>query len=753
MNITENLARISNAKNGIKRALRDKGISVNDSALLDEYPALIDSIGLVNVYKDLYDLRTYNGTNMKGLFYYYNNPELDLSGLDVSQAKDISYMFAYCSSSVNINGWNTSNVTNMESMFWNFSGSVDVSKLDTSNVTNVSNMFNYANTDNIILTGLSFPSATSLSYMFNSAKGTILDLSSWDISNIKNMNNMFNGNLEKIDLTGWDTNKVTDMGYMFNQYNNPLKELIIPDWDMTNVTSSSNFMSPSYMTKLKLIDLSRSNDLTITKIASFLPTRTVTTFGTVLVPYDTSQEAYDALVAKYWAPIGAAMAPVLTSIEIVAELDEIMPGDSTKVFIGACEPWNADPSKVELVLVSDSSIATMDGNEVTSTGVLGDIVLEARIKDTQEVIGTKTIAVSETDSYPNIIKFRGTSTPNSNNYILVNGTSSSNRVLLSKMDYNAVSGIYTYDVGEPIISIRFNGYGGTSIGGNTCTEVVKVNTSNMTSMEKMCNDCPLLTFVNAEKWDTSKVTNMAYMFSGCNELQYLNLSNFDMTNVINSNNMIDIGRKKLHTIRLDNCNNTTISKIINSSGFPTNTIEGVTRTIYCKGANAAGLATPINWEFNFIDGVTPEILLYVPGQFREIESVGKVETIVNESHTDLSYMFYGCSNLISVNTEDWDTSNVTTMTMMFKNCHSLTSLDLSNWDMSNVTSVGNMFSDCDSLHTLHLDNCSYDTINKIITSYNFPTNVIEGVTRTIYCKEENAAGLTAPTNWVFSYVD
>ena len=64
-----------------------------------------------------------------------------------------------------------------------------------------------------------------------------------------------------------------------------------------------------------------------------------------------------------------------------------------------------------------------------------------------------------------------------------------------------------------------------------------------------------------------------------------------------------------------------------------------------------------------------------------------------------------------------------------------------------------MFSGCTSLHTLRLDNCSNDTISKIIASGGFPTNAIEGVTRTIYCKEENAAGLTAPTNWVFSYVD
>jgi hypothetical protein len=67
--------------------------------------------------------------------------------------------------------------------------------------------------------------------------------------------------------------------------------------------------------------------------------------------------------------------------------------------------------------------------------------------------------------------------------------------------------------------------------------------------------------------------------------------------------------------------------------------------------------------------------------------------------------------------------------------------------------MGYMFSGCSKLHTLRLDNCSNDTINKIITSSGFPIKTIEGVTRKIYCKEENAAGLTAPTNWIFEYID
>lgn len=650
MTIADQINRLNNAKANIKQAIENKGVEVSDTALLDEYPALISSIPMEGgdpYYEELYNLRTNNGANMDGMFARTSG-ELDLRRVDVSNVTSMQFMFDNSSASVNIDGWDTSNVTSMYYMFNYFTGSIDISKLDTSKVTNVGYIFYYVNTDNIILTGLSFPKCTKLENMFNSASGTTLDLSSWDISNITNMSSMFAGSFKKIDLTGWNTSNVTNMSSMFYKYSNPLEELIIPDWDMTNVTSSNSFMYTSNMTNLKLIDLSRSNDATITKIASFLPTRTATTFGTVLVPENTSQEVYDALVAKYWAPIGAAMAPVPTSCNIVAELDEIMPGKSTKVYIGACELWNADPSKVELVLASDSSIATMtDDNEVISTGVLGDIVIEARIIDTQEVIGTKTISVSETDSYPNLVKFRVASTPNSYSTIVtVNG----NNKKLSALTYDSLTDIYSYDAGVPITSIKFSS-------SSNISELIKLNTSNIENMEKVFYDCKSLTTLDVNNWNTSNVynmygvfyncykltsidvsnwntnnvTTMSYMFNNCElleeldlskwntsnvhymsemfdncySLKVLNLSNFDMNNAITNSSDMFRNCNSLHTLRLDNCDYKTIYAIVNYAGFPTNAIDGVTRTIYCKEENIVGdwgeLVAPTNWVFSYVD--------------------------------------------------------------------------------------------------------------------------------------------------------
>ena len=126
------------------------------------------------------------------------------------------------------------------------------------------------------------------------------------------------------------------------------------------------------------------------------------------------------------------------------------------------------------------------------------------------------------------------------------------------------------------------------------------NTSNVTNMNYMFSNCLSLTELDLSNWDTSNVDFMIEMFSYCESLTELNLSNWDTSNV---DFMIDMftGCNSLHTLRLDNWNKDTINKIITSEGFPTNTISGKTRTIYCKRANAQGLTPPTNWVFSYVD--------------------------------------------------------------------------------------------------------------------------------------------------------
>ena len=240
-------------------------------------------------------------------------------------------------------------------------------------------------------------------------------------------------------------------------------------------------------------------------------------------------------------------------------------------------------------------------------------------------------------------------------------------------------------------------------------DVSHFNTSETINMSSMFNNCAGLTEINISDWDINNVTNMSSMFANCRSLIMLDLRNWDISTAVDSyNNGVNVDNmfqncNSLQELHLENCNNFTISKIINSSNFPVGNI-GTPRIIYCKYRNIGNLEVPDGWEFNCIDLPAPDVPIYEVGQFRNNATIEVVETAVTPDHKDLSYMFYGCTALKSINTKVWYVDNVTNMNYMFCDCKSLTELDVSNWITYNISNVQNMFNGCESLTSLDLSN-------------------------------------------------
>ena len=155
-----------------------------------------------------------------------------------------------------------------------------------------------------------------------------------------------------------------------------------------------------------------------------------------------------------------------------------------------------------------------------------------------------------------------------------------------------VDDIYGLDVGEPITQLRF--YSGSNV-----SEIIELDVSSMTNMADMFNGCTSLRHVNASNWVTPNVLEANCMFFNCTGLEVVEISNWDTSGMRNCGPFI--GCTNLHTIRMDNCSNATISMITGTGDFPTNVIDGVTRTIYCKQANTNKLEAPKNWVFEFVD--------------------------------------------------------------------------------------------------------------------------------------------------------
>ena len=72
-------------------------------------------------------------------------------------------------------------------------------------------------------------------------------------------------------------------------------------------------------------------------------------------------------------------------------------------------------------------------------------------------------------------------------------------------------------------------------------------------------------------------------------------------------------------------------------------------------------------------------------------------------------MFYGCSQLTSLDVTHFNTEKVTNMLQMFTDCRSLTSLDITNFNTANVANMGSMFYGCSSLTSLDVTN--FNTAN------------------------------------------
>ena len=79
----------------------------------------------------------------------------------------------------------------------------------------------------------------------------------------------------------------------------------------------------------------------------------------------------------------------------------------------------------------------------------------------------------------------------------------------------------------------------------------------------------------------------------------------------------------------------------------------------------------------------------------------------------MSWMFYYCSKLTSLDLSCLNTSNVTNMMSMFMYCEGLTVLNLGDLDTHNINNMAQMFSNCRGLTSLNLQN--FDTSN--VTSY------------------------------------
>ena len=97
----------------------------------------------------------------------------------------------------------------------------------------------------------------------------------------------------------------------------------------------------------------------------------------------------------------------------------------------------------------------------------------------------------------------------------------------------------------------------------------------------------------------------------------------------------------------------------------------------------------------------------------QLLSITGMEYLNTSEVTDMSGMFAGCQNLISLDVSGFNTAKVTNMESMFYQCNSLTSLDVSNFNTAKVTNMESMFEYCQSLTSLDVSNFNTSNVTNM----------------------------------------
>lgn len=153
--ISEEIQRLKQAKSSIKASIENKGVTVSDTATLDAYPALIDSIAsnpTISVkdyrikfaysdFEEVPDWADFEGvTDMSHMFYLCNNITT-IPQIDTSSTTNMTRMFEGCKRLTTIPQIDTSSVEYMGSMFQNCSSLTSIPLIDASSLMEVPSMF------------------------------------------------------------------------------------------------------------------------------------------------------------------------------------------------------------------------------------------------------------------------------------------------------------------------------------------------------------------------------------------------------------------------------------------------------------------------------------------------------------------------------------------------------------------------------------------------------------------------------------
>ena len=511
----------------------------------------------------------------------------------------------------------------------------------------------------------------SMSGMFAGSQTTSIDTSSFDTSHVVSMGGMFynSTNITEIDVSQFDTSNATNMTSMFNGCSS-LTELNISNFDLSKASSFSSIAAAIFINTSSLKKINMSN----WKLPADMG-------NAIFRSGATGSSPIEEINVTGW---DLSNTTNVSGMFASTNSNGIGKGGTGLKRIIGLDTWDtSNITDMSLLFQNCSSLTTLDLSSFDTSNVTSFIAMfnECSSLTTLDLSGFDTSKVTGMSGM-----FQNCTSLTTLDLSGFDFTNYNPGYLMMYISSGGFSKLKALNMSDSILPYNcVNAFGGL-----TTVETLildNADTSNVTNMSAMFQNCSSLTSLDLSSFDTSNVTNMGVMFQNCSSLTAIDLSGFNASNVTNMSAMFQ------------NCSSLTE---LDLSSFNTTKETAMGGMFYnCSNIEELNLS---GFDFSYYN--------YAPFM-KSIsnEAFSKMKKI-NMSNCKLPpncyYAFSGMPFLEELILDNVDTSNVTNMTSMFINCK-MSSLDLSSFDTSNVISMSNMFNSCSNLTELDLSN--FDTSN------------------------------------------
>ncbi len=396
-----------------------------------------------------------------------------------------------------------------------------IENLDTSQVTNMDSMFNRCSSlATLELSSFDTSQVTNMGNMFRDCTSlATLDLSSFDTSQVTNMGSMFQNScsLATLDLRNFDTSQVTNMKDMFS-FCSSLATLDLRNFDTSQVTNMQDMFG--FCSSLATLDLSSFDTSQVTDMVSMFKDLNLQRLtlsekfkflSNASLSFAQSEDGTPT-TGNWIKEDGTSKAYSPTEFMANYGTGDLTAGTyvAETPLWGTC-PWSFD-QETGVLTIKSGTLST-----VRSAPWLREDNLKIEASNIKKILFDGKIVAPSKSSFL-------FSDPSS---------SSSSKFLVNLTEIEGLKNLDTSQVTD--MSSMFDNCSSLAT-----LDLSSFDTSQVTSMFGMFVDCSSLATLDVSSFDTSQVTSMNDMFCNCSSLATLDLSSFDTSKVISMFGMFQV---------------------------------------------------------------------------------------------------------------------------------------------------------------------------------------------------------------------